>query len=50
MNGTIRQPMKKGIRQPQSAMSCDDSNTFKPKPMMAATKIATCWLADWNAV
>ena len=50
MNGTIRQPMKKGMRQPQSAIWCRTQRWLSAKPMMAAKKIATCWLADWNEV
>jgi hypothetical protein len=50
MNGTIRQPMKKGMRQPQSAICIVLSDWLNAKPMIAAKKIATCWLADWNEV
>ena len=46
----IRQPMKNGIRQPQAATVSAGINSLSAKPMVAATKIATCWLEDWNEV
>ncbi len=42
--------MKNGIRHPHSAIVAAGINAFRAKPMIAATKIATCWLADWNEV
>lgn len=46
----IRQPMKNGMRQPQFATMSAGIASLRTKPMMAATKIATCWLDDWNEV
>ena len=50
MKGMIRQPTKNGMRHPQAAMVAAGIDSFRTYPMMAATKIATCWLADWNEV
>src|SRR6202161_2805435 len=50
IKGMIRQPMKNGIRQPHAAIVPAGIIAFRVKPMMAATKIATCWLEDWNEV
>ncbi len=56
MKGMMRQPMKNGIRHlansipPRTAIVSPVTASFKANPMVAATKIATCWLADWNEV
>ena len=50
MNGTIRQPMKNGMRQPHAAMVSAVHRLAQRKADEAATRIATCWLADWNEV
>ena len=50
MKGMIRQPMQNGIRQPQAAMVSAPIDSLSAKPMIAAAKIATCWLADWKEV
>ena len=55
MTGMIRQPIKNGMR--HLAIPPMESRKVSPgmpslriKPMIAATKIATCWLEDWNEV
>ena len=50
MKGMIRQPMKNGMRQPQAATVAAGITSLRRKPRIAATKIATCWLDDWNEV
>ena len=50
MNGMMRQPIKNGIRQPQSATTAGGIASLRKYPISAATKIATCWLEDWNEV
>ncbi len=50
MKGMMRQPTKNGMRQPQAATAPAGITSLSTKPMIAATKIATCWLADWNEV
>jgi len=42
MNGTIRQPMKNGMRQPHSTITSAGIAAFSEYPRSAATKIATC--------
>ena len=49
MIGTIRHPMKKGMRQPHCAIAAAGINFARPNPIEAATTIATCWLADCHA-
>ena len=46
MKGMIRQPMKKGMRQPHAATVAAGIISLSAYPMMAAMKIATCWLED----
>jgi hypothetical protein len=46
----IRHPTKKGMRQPQAVTVSAGITSLKRKPRIAATKIATCWLDDWNEV
>jgi hypothetical protein len=50
INGMMLQPTKNGMRQPQAAIVGSSSAALSAKPRSAATKIATCWLADWNEV
>ena len=51
MKGMIRQPMKNGIRQaPCGQTVAAGIISLSAYPMIAATKIATCWLDDWNDV
>jgi len=35
---------------PRNAIVSPVTASFSANPMVAATKIATCWLADWNEV
>jgi hypothetical protein len=35
---------------PHAAMVSAGIASLSAKPMTAATRIATCWLADWNDV
>ena len=42
--------MKNGMRQPHAATVSAGIASLSTKPMIAATKIATCWLEDWNEV
>src|SRR6202158_4512188 len=44
IKGMMRQPMKNGIRQPHAATVAAGIISLSPNPMIAATKIATCWL------
>ena len=44
--GTMRQPMKKGTRQPQAPIVSGGKVTLIPTPSNATTITATCWLPD----
>ncbi len=55
MTGMMMQPIKNGMRHlaiPPSASRkvSPGMASLRKKPMVAATKIATCWLDDWNEV
>ena len=42
MNGTIMQPIQKGMRHPHSESCAGSSSLLSPKPISAATTMATC--------
>ena len=50
MKGMMRQPMKNGMRQPHAATVVGRHHFAQDKADDRATKIATCWLDDWNEV
>ena len=48
-SGMIRQPIRKGIRQPQTAIVSGGRIKLRATPRKAAIMTATCWLADCQA-
>ncbi len=45
-NGTIRQPIRNGTRQPHSPIDLGDSTDDSSTPSSEANITATCWLPD----
>src|SRR5215831_21189501 len=45
-SGMIRQPIRKGIRQPHTTISSGGTSALKSTPRSATKMTATCWLPD----
>jgi hypothetical protein len=46
MSGTMRQPMRNGIRQPQSDIASGGTMLLSSTPRSATKMTAICWLPD----